>query len=67
MSEGSQWKMLHLLYCYRHPHLDLNDLRRAGIDCYNDTIQHLIDKSVVERSTPDTYQLSQSAKAILET
>ncbi len=67
MSDRSQWKMLHLLYCYGHPHLGLGELRQAGIDCYNDTIQHLIDKQAVERGASDTYQLSPAARAILET
>ena len=54
MSDRSQWKMLHLLYVFGKPSLSLQTLEDAGIYCYNDTIQELVQGA---RSTKKSIRL----------
>jgi hypothetical protein len=68
MSDRSQWKMLHLLYVFGNPTLTLKALEDAGVDCYPDTIQELIEGgAVIQESGSHEYSLSKAARTILRT
>lgn len=69
MSDRAQWKMLHLLYVFGKPSLSHQALQNAGIYCYEDTIQELIDGGAVHKKvdTTETFTLSQAARTILST
>jgi len=69
MSDRSQWKMLHLLYVFGKPSLSLQTLEDAGIYCYNDTIQELVQGGAVHQKVDptETFYLSEAARTILST
>ena len=70
MSDRAQWKMMHLLYVFGKPSLTLQALQDAGIYCYNDTIQELIDGGAVHKKAgppTETFYLSEAARTMLST
>jgi hypothetical protein len=53
--------MLHLLYVFGNPTLTLKALEDAGVDCYPDTIQELIEGgAVIQESGSHEYSLVES-------
>jgi hypothetical protein len=68
MGDRDMWKMLHLLYLHGKPTLTEKLLAQAGILCYTDTIQILVNAGAVHRSDDGgDYSLSTPAMKILET
>src|ERR1700733_3414769 len=65
MSDRAMWKMLHLLYNAPTPAISDSDLREAGVSCYPDTIQPLLEAGLVERTTPDEYRLGRGIRDLL--
>jgi hypothetical protein len=67
MSDRASWKMLHLLYTLKPgvPGLTAQQLAAAGVDCGPDTIQPLVDGSVVV-DDKGIYSLGQAARMILQ-
>jgi len=63
MSNYAMWKALHLLYLYHDDSggLSYSDLRDAGIDCFVDSIQEMIESGLIVEVN-GTYELSRSGR-----
>jgi hypothetical protein len=72
MSDQSIWKMLHLLRNHARDvdpdGLVLNgaELRAAGVDCFSDTVQPVVDSGAVERLPTGSYRLGKAARFVLD-
>ncbi len=66
MGDREMWKMSHLLFAFGRPELTGAELQAAGIRCYMDTIQILVQDGVVVRDGDD-FQLSPAAARLVGT
>ncbi len=62
--DHEMWKLIHLLY--EAGPLTMAQLRSAGVPCYPDSIQFLVDDGVVTQ-VRDAYELSKPVRGLLRT
>jgi hypothetical protein len=68
MSARDMWKMVHLLNNTNRPGLTTQELREAGVDCYNDTLMELLGRSAVARApqgSSELWTLNDGARGLL--
>ena len=68
MSYRAQWEMVHALNTCLKGQLTVPELNDLGIDCYNDTIQELINRQIVMIDPgTGTFRLHPIASAMINT
>jgi hypothetical protein len=66
MSQRDMWKMIHLVHRYGRPGLTAQALHDAGVDCYSDTVQPLLNSGVFQPGPAGEFELSPPALRMLE-
>ena len=67
MSQRDQWKMMHLLYLYQQgpEGRTYSELRKAGIDCYTDAVEDLLQQGMIVECN-GTYTLTPAVRKVLQ-